>query len=438
MPRSIVHFSCALALVTLFAACEAAERASKSSRTSAAQGEWPQWRGPDRNGISPERGLLDNWKAKKPRLVWTAKGLGSGFASISIADGRIFTMGDRDDEQFVIALDLKGGKEQWRTPIGKGWDKGGYAGPRCTPTVDGDRLYAVGTHGDLVCLDVATGKEHWSKNFKSDFGGKMMSGWGYSESPLIDGDKIICTPGAQDAMMVALDKNTGSELWRCKVGELGPSGKDGAAYSSVVISEAEGVRHYVQLVGRGMIGVRADDGKLLWNYNRVANGVANIPTAIVKDNHVFCSTGYQTGAALLKLSKGDDGLKAEEVYFLPSDKFQNHHGGMILVGDYIYAGHGHNKGFPICLELKTGNIQWGPERGPGTDSAAVAYADGDLYFRYQNGTVALIEATPDQYKLKGSFDIPDVTNPSWPHLVIAGGKLYVREQDALLCYDIKK
>ena len=399
-------------------------------------GEWPQFNGPNRDNISTETGLLADWSTNAPALEWTAPKLGKGFSSVSIQDGRIFTMGDRDDQQCVIALNQADGKELWSTPIGKP-KAVQYPGPRCTPTCDGKLIYALTNGGDLACLEAASGKVQWKVNFEKDFGGKMMSGWGYSESPLVDGNKLVCTPGGKDAMIVALDKTTGEPLWKTTVPDLGANGNDGAAYSSIVISDGAGVKQYVQLVGKGLIGVDAETGKFLWNYNKIANKTANIPTPIVRGDYVFDSTGYGTGAALLKLSKADGGVKADEVYFLKADKLQNHHGGMVLVGDYLYGGSGHNRGEPICVEFLTGKIKWKQGHGPGKDSAAVTYADGKLYFRYQDGVMALIDCTPEKYKELGTFKIPDVSQPSWPHPVIAGGRLYLREQDNLLCYKLK-
>jgi outer membrane protein assembly factor BamB len=394
--------------------------------------DWPQWRGPNRDAVSTETGLMHEWPQGGPKLLWSAKGLGRGFSSVSLAGDRIFTMGDRGNAQYLIALNRSNGKELWAARVGPSSNDGNYPGPRCTPTVDGDLAYALGAKGDLVCVQAATGKERWRKNLARDFGGHMMSGWGYSESPLIDGDKLICTPGGGQATLAALDKRTGKAVWRSRV----PEG-DGAGYSSAVVSEGAGVRHYVQLLGGGIVGVRAADGKFLWRYNRIANRVANIPTPIVHGDHVFCSTGYNAGSALLKLERDGDGVRADEVYYLPARDLQNHHGGMVLVGDYLYAGHGHKAGAPICVELKTGKIAWKERRSPGDGSAGVVYADGDLYFRYQDGTMALIEATPEAFKEKGSFQIPHVDSPSWPHPVVAGGKLYLREQDWLMCYDVK-
>jgi outer membrane protein assembly factor BamB len=403
--------------------------------------DWPQWRGEHRDGISNDSGLLSDWPEGGPSLVWKATGLGRGFSSISIADGRIFTMGDREGGEFVIALNPADGKELWSRRIGEVWEPQGYAGPRCTPTIDGQRLYALGPHGDLVCLETASGKEVWHRNMKADFAGKMHSGWGYSESPLVDGDRLICTPGGTATAIVALDKKTGNEIWRTAIPALGDSGDqggDGAAYSSIVISHGGGVRQYVQLMGRGVVGVASKDGKFLWGYNRVANRTANIPTPLVYGDYVFCSSGYGAGAALLKLQGVDGGVKADEVYFLEGKEFQNHHGGMIMLGDYVYCGHGHNAGAPTCLEWKTGKTVWRHNRGPGTGSAAIAYADGNIYFRFENGIMGLVGATPKEYQEKGQFKIPGVEQPSWSHPVIVGARLYLREQDALLCYDVKK
>jgi outer membrane protein assembly factor BamB len=401
--------------------------------------DWPSWRGPKRDALSPDTGLLKSWKAGGPPLAFKATGLGGGFSSVAVAGGRIYTLGDKDGVQTLVALDARDGRIVWTARVGAPWvDQ--FAGPRGTPTVDGGSVYAVGTEGDLVCVDAATGKERWRKNLVKDFGGQVMSIWKFSESPLVDGDRVIVTPGVNSALMVALDKRTGKEIWRTRgVPDLGPKGKDGAGYSSVVISNAAGTKQYVQLTGRGLVGVRADDGRLLWSYNAVANDVANISTPVIKGDYVFASTGYQTGSVLLKLEReGADGIAAKEVYFLDSKVFQNHHGGFVLVGDHIYGGHGHNKGFPICVEMATGKVVWGGDtRNAGTGSAAVVYADGNLYFRYQNGLMVLIEATPAGYSEKGSFSIPDVSKPSWPHPVVVGGRLYLREQDNLYVYDVK-
>jgi outer membrane protein assembly factor BamB len=403
--------------------------------------DWPQWRGPIRDGKSPDKGLLAQWPKGGPPLEWQASGLGGGFSSVAVASFRVYTMGDLGDAQYVIALDRRDGSILWKTKVGPAW-KDKYLGPRSTPTADDDRVYVLTTEGDLICLDAASGEKQWAKSLPDDFGGRMMLAngsyqWKFSESPLVDGKWVIVTPGAKDAAMVALNKITGTEIWRTALPELGENGSDGAGYSSVVVSKGAGIRQYVQFIGRGVIGVDVGTGRLLWSYNRIANDVANIATPIVHGDYVFASSGYGTGSVLLKLSREGEGVKAEEVYFLSADVMQNHHGGLILHQGYIYTGTGHNKGFPLCVEMKSGEVAWGPERNAGTDSAAIAFADGRLYFRYQNGVMVLVEATPSGYKEQGSFEIPGVEHPSWAHPVIIGGRLYLREQDNLFCYDVR-
>jgi outer membrane protein assembly factor BamB len=408
-----------------------------AAENNATSGEWPQWRGPNRTGLSAETGLNTDWEAHPPKLLWTATGLGEGYASVAVTGGRIYTTGNLQHGQGVTAIDAKNGEVLWSQAITEGVPKHSYTGSRCTPTVDGDKLYVVSSDGIIACLKTTDGAVVWRRNFKNDWNGRMMSGWGFAESPLVDGDRVICTPGGDDATIVALNKNSGEEIWRCAVPKIGARGNEGAGYGSIVVSEAAGIKQYVQMIGRGLISVRADDGKFLWGYNAVANGTANIPTAIVSGDFVFCSTGYGTGAGLLKISKDADAVVAEEIYFLPAKTFENHHGGMVLVGDYIYCGHKHNNGFPTCLEMKTGKVMWGGARGPGSGSASVTYYDGHLVFRYQSGEVALIEATPEAMHLKGVFKADFVQSPSWAHPVVAGGCLYLREQDKLMCYDLK-
>ena len=401
--------------------------------------DWPQWRGPARDGRSAATGLLQEWPDGGPPLAFKASGLGGGFSSVSVAADRIFTMGDLEDGQYVMALSRQDGSHQWKTKVGPTWEDS-YLGPRSTPTTDGDRVYVMSTEGVVYCLGAADGEVKWSRNLPADFGGVMMEirghQWKFSESPLVDGDRLVVTPGANDAVMVALDKMTGEEIWRADLPALGEGGADGAGYSSVVISEGGGVRQYIQLVGRGAIGVAADTGRFLWGYNRVANNVANIPTPLVKGDYVFTSSGYGQGSALLKLAADGEGVRAEEIYFLTGDTMQNHHGGLILHEGHVYTGTGHNKGFPLSVKMDSGEIAWGPIRNEGKDSAAISYADGRIYFRYQNGLMVLVEATSEEYREKGSFMIPEVRNPSWPHPVIAGGRLYLREQDNLFVYDV--
>jgi outer membrane protein assembly factor BamB len=271
----------------------------------------------------------------------------------------------------------------------------------------------------------------------ADFGGRMMTGWKYSESPLVDGQRLVSTPGGPDAALVALNKTTGEVIWKCGIPEIGGRGKDGAGYSSMVVAEVDGIRQYVQILGRGAVGVEATTGRFLWGYNRIANGTANIPTPVVRGNYVFVTTSYRTGSALLKLTRNSDAIDVEEVYFLGTNQFENHHGGVVLVDDHIYGGSGQVNGIPVCLEFATGKIAWKADP-PGRRSAAVLYADGRLYFRYEDGLVALVEATPEEFRVKGTFHTAVKNGASWPHPVIHDGKLYLRDQGTLMCYDVSR
>lgn len=409
-------------------------KGSEGAAVSSGGGLWAHFRGPQGDGKCAETGLLKSWPEEGPPLAWQIEGLGKGFSSVSIVDGKLYTMGDHGEDQFVIAVDLGTRKELWRRRVGE-WLKHSKPGPRCTPTVDGELLYAIGTHGDLVCMETASGQERWRKNFEKDFDGKMMTGWKYSESPLIDGDKVVCTPGGPDAAIVALDKKTGDVIWKASHPPLGERGKDGAGYSSIVIGHGCGIKQYVQTTGRGVISVRADNGKFLWGYNKIANDIANIPMPVIDGDYVFCTTNYKTGCALLRLVADGEGIKAEEQYFLTYEDFENHHGGVVLLDGYIYGGSGNSKGTLVCLEMKTGKIIW-KEDPLGKGSAALLYADGHLYYRYENGLMTLVEATPEGLSVKGKFMLSSVTGKSWPHPVIVDGKLYLRDHDVLMCYDV--
>lgn len=406
------------------------------------QEDWTRFRGPNCDGICKETNLIQKIPSDDPKLLWQINGLGTGYSSVSIVNDKLYTMGDLPDgtkkAQFVIAVDLKSHEQLWATRIGPPHNDG----PRCTPTVDGDRLYVLGTSSDLVCLSTS-GKVLWKKNLEQDFGGKMMSVWHWSESPLVDGEKVVCTPGTNNAVMVALDKMSGDLIWKSKMPNIGKRGKDGAGYTSMIAAEIDGVRQYVTIVGRGAIGVEAATGKFLWGYNRIANSVANIPTPIVRDNHVFVTTSYKTGSALLQLSRDGDKFNVKEVYFLTPRQFENHHGGVVLIGDYLYGGSGQNGGIPVCIEFLTGKIMWSEKDWTravkALGSAAVLYADGQLYFRYEkNAVVALIEANPKRFQVNGLFQAAVSSGPSWAHPVIHDGKLYLRSNDTLMCYNVKR
>jgi outer membrane protein assembly factor BamB len=400
--------------------------------------DWPQWQGPDRNSISKETGLLQEWQSDGPPLAWKIDGLGGGFSTPSIAAGRIFGISYRGNDEVVWALAEKDGKEEWATKIGPTGDIGasglGGEGSRCTPTVDGDLLYALGATGQFVCLKAADGQEVWHKNLKDDFGGHAMAQWNYCESPLIDGDKVICTPGGKEATVVALDKKTGDVIWKTQI----PDG-NGAGYASPIVIEAAGHRQYVHFLEGGPAGIDAATGKLLWRSKKGANRVANCATPIFSDGCVFTASAYGGGGALVKLTKdGDDGVKADLVY--TTKKMENHHGGIILYDGFLYGANGGNGGgYLVCLDFKTGKVQWnereGQRRAP---KGSVALADGRLYYRQEDGPMTLIEPSPKEYIERGRFEQPDRSrSKAWAHPVIANGKLYLIDQDKLFCYDVK-
>lgn len=401
-----------------------------SAQVPAGPGDWPAWRGSDRTGLSKETGLLKQWPKEGPTLLWKINGLGDGYSTPSVANGHLYVMGTRQGgNEHVICLSTTDGKQVWSSPLGK--VAGGYAGPRCTPTVDGDRVYALSSDGKLACLDVKTGDRKWGKDLKADFGGRS-GGWAYAESPLIDGDVLVCTPGGDKATLVTLNKLTGAEIWKANLSSLAARKKrpyTTAGYSSVIVAEVSGVKQYVQFLDGGVVGVSAKDGTLLWNYDKPANGTANCSTPIFHDGCVFAASGYGTGGGLVKLVRSGDKFDAKEEYFVKA--MQNHHGGMILIGEHIYG----TSGTLICLDFKSGKVAWN-ERGVGKGS--VAFADGRLYVRGESGPIALVEATPTGYKELGRFDQPDRSDKNaWPHPVIAGGKLLIRDWDTLLCYDVK-
>lgn len=388
--------------------------------------DWPEWHGPKRDNISTETGLLASWPAGGPTLAWKVNDVGDGFSSVSVVKDVIFTIGDFGDSAFVEALSLNGGKNLWKTKLGKSGGGGGYPGPRATPTVDGDLLYALGQYGDLVCLRAADGSEVWRKNLNQDFGGKMMSGWGNAESPIVDGDKLVCTPGGPKGTVLALNKKTGATVWRCE--EL----TDSAAYASLIAVDIRGVHQFIVLTDAHVAGIEASHGKLLWSAPRQGK-TAVIPMPIYKDNMVFVSSGYGVGCNAFKIGGSGQKFSAEEVY--ANKDMINHHGGVILLGDHLY-GFSDGGGGWTCMDFKTGSVMWKEKKlGKGT----ITCADGHFYLRSEGGqgTIVLIEATPTGWKECGRFDQPGRSGKnSWPHMVISGGKLFVRDQGLLLCYDI--
>lgn len=388
----------------------------------AAENDWPQWRGPERNGISKETGLLKEWPKSGPPLVWSISTLGHGYGTVAIQGDRIFIQGTQGRNSVVFCLSRTDGKTLWTKPLGASLDDDKGGGPRGTPTVEGDRLYALTEAGDLACLKTGDGAIVWARNILKDFGGSNPR-WKLSESPLIDGNNLIVTPGGAGAGIVALDKMSGKTVWTSR--EL----SDRAAYSSCVIANVQGVRAITTLTASAAVGVRAGDGKLLWRYERVANDTANIATPVLQDDKVFYTTAYSTGCALLGLTARNGMLQAREIYF--SREMMNHHGGVVFVDGFVY---GFSNAILTCMEFAAGKVLW-KDRSVGKGS--LTYADGNLYLLSEDNTVGLAEATPQGYREKGRFKIADQGWPSWAYPVVCGGKLYIRNQGVLASYNIR-
>jgi len=379
--------------------------------------DWPQWRGPNRDGISAETGLLDAWPKGGPPLAWQIHGLGEGYSSAAIAAGRLFIQGQQGNEEYVLALDAATGKQLWRTHTGIPFKESHGYGPRGTPTVDGEQVYALAADGMLVCLDAATGRTLWGYNVVDHFHGQVPH-WGISESPLVDGGRIIVTPGGSGAAVVALDKNNGKPLWQ--------SQNDSAAYSSPMIYDVNGARRVVVFTADSAMGLDVANGKLEWRYERVANQIANIATPIVHGGEIFLSSAYGTGCVLLKAGSGD----ASEVYF--SKSMKNHYSTSVLVGDYLY---GFSDSILTAMKFETGDVAW---RNRSVGKGSLIYAERHLYAVGEDGMVGLIEATPAGYHEISRFEISKGGYPLWSQPVIANGRLYLRDQDNLFCYNIKK
>jgi outer membrane protein assembly factor BamB len=388
---------------------------------AAAENDWPQWRGPNRNGLSTETGLMKQWPKGGPAVAWSIKNVGRGYGSVSMFADRIYVQGTQDGKSAIFCLNRANGATVWAKPLGRSVENERGSGPRGTPTIDGDWIYALTEDGQLTCMLASNGTTVWTRNILADFRGPQAE-WLLSESPLVDGKNVIVTPGGKGACIVALDKMTGKTVWT--TGEL----NDPAAYSSCIVADIQGVRTYMTMTGQAGVGVRASDGKLMWRYTKAANDTANVATPVFFEDKVFYTSAYSTGSALLKL-KAENGLvKADEVYF--SREMMNHHGGVLLVNGYLY---GYSNAILTCMEFNTGKVMW---KNRSVGKGCLTYADGMLYILGEENTVGLVEANPAAYVEKGRCQIADQGFPSWAHPVICGGKLYIRNQGLITAYDI--
>ena len=383
-----------------------------------AGGNWPQWRGPNRDGISAETGLLKQWPTDGPPLMWKVAGAGTGYSSLAVANGRIYTLGLKGDREYVIAFDVATGKQAWATAHGGAYRDDRGDGPRGTPTVDGETLYALGGNGDLSSLDAKTGKVIWTMNVLQKYGGSNLQ-WGISESPLVIGEKVLVNAGGPGASVIALNKKDGSLIWK--------SQSDKAGYSSAMPVKINNGTQVVFFTDRRALGLDLATGKLLWEYPRASNDVANVATPVIRGNRIFLSSDYGTGAGLVEIKA--DGTAAE-IYF--TKEMRNHHSSSILIGDYLY---GFSSGILTAMRFDTGEVAW---RDRSVGKGSLVFADGNLYAFSENGVVGLVEATPTGYKEKGRFRIQQGSLPTWTHPIIAGGRLYLRDQDNIYAYDVRE
>lgn len=421
--------------------CCAAVFFAKFADAGAAAADWPQWRGPQRDGISPERGLLQQWPKQGPKLLWQVNGIGDGYSTPAVVGARIYLMSNRGlDNEFVQALSTKDGKPLWTTRVGNVGNPNQdppYPKARSTPTVDGELVYALGSDGDLVCLEAKDGKIRWRKSLRKDFDGQPHD-WAYAESPLVDGDVLVITPGGAQATLVALDKKTGAVIWKSAV-----PGGEAAGYASAMVVEAGGRKQYVQFLSKGLVGVDARTGELLWRYKEVAKGPAQAFTPVVRDDVVYAGALSIGGGAIrlrLQLKPEGAGVAAEQVYFARG--LPNGFGGAVLVGDALYGTRVAGQGL-VAVEFTTGKIKWQAEN---TGTGTVAYADGRIYLHEENGDLVLVEATPEGSRETGRFTPPNppkrkqgggFSEKAMSYPVIANGRLYLRDLETLWAYDIK-
>ncbi|MHC4478371.1 MAG: PQQ-binding-like beta-propeller repeat protein [Planctomycetota bacterium] len=386
--------------------------------------DWPQWRGWKRDGVSSETGLLKKWPEGGPKLLWSVDGLGKGYSTVAVANGLVFTTGLVDKEGILFAFDLEG-HPKWKKSYGPGWT-GSRDGVRTTPTVDGDSVYVMSGYGRVVCFDTKTGGRRWAVDTQSRFGGENIN-WGISESVLIEGQKVICTPGGQDATVVALDKQTGKTIWRSK----GLS--DRSAYCSAILVERGDKRLVVTITDKSIVGIDAGDGTVLWQHpNKLHKGEpreVNPNSPVYHDGCIYVTSRW-IGATMLRLS--EDGTRVKKVR--DDERFDPHHGGFVVVHGFIYGANTKGEKW-MCLEWATGKITY---EHKWLGKGSVTYAEGMLYcYEEKKGTVGLVKASPAGFEVVSSFLVSKGTDEHWAHPVVCGGRLYIRHGDALMAYDVK-
>ena len=399
--------------------------------TAGGAGDWPCFHGPKRDNKSPETGLLKAWPEGGPKRLWTASGIGHGYSAVSVTADRIFTAGMIEKETHVFALDLSG-TIVWRRPNGKSWQAGerqrwamGHAGSRGTPTVDGDTVYHLGEMGRLAAFDARTGDERWHLDLLETFKAPRPK-YGFSESVLIQGNRLFCCPGGTEGYIVALDKRTGRTLW------TNAEIKDPIGYSSPVLCTVDGVEQLISLSAARVFAVRPDNGKLLWDYEFANSRKNNVTDIVVKDGLVHAASPYGKGSVLLRPRRKADGRFAVESVWT-NKLLDNHHGGVILLDGHLY-GAGHQSRGWTCLEFRSGRKLW---QSPGKGS--LTYADRMLYCLDERGTLSLVRPTPEKWDAVSSFKVPSGGKGlHWAHPVISRGRLYVRHSGKLYAYQVGK
>ena len=404
----------------------------RSDNAAAITGYWPQWRGPIRDNVSHEEGLLQVWPEGGPPLEWQVEGIGQGIASVSIADARIYTVGYVQDSEYAFALDQRTGEKIWATRIGEAVQEATLMRwlSQRSPTVDRDRVYFFRADGDLVCLQATDGVELWRKSYLKDFdAGQPL--WGHCDFPLVDGDRLVIAPGSPSVGIAALNKFSGDVIWQTKIPGVARTG-----HAAVVAATFGKVRQYLIYSDRGLFGVNATDGEILWNYDKLQIHYGNSHTPIVREDRIFC-TSFRSGVAALKVITTDAGFHIEELYRQQKLNLDPFHDTLTLVDDHLYGFR--RQGLILCFSASKGELGWGPLRAqPRAGQAALTYADRRLYVRYSDGTMSLVEANPEKYVEKGKFVIPGHERALGSTVpVIGGGRMYLRDNNRLFCYDVR-
>ncbi len=408
---------------------------------SVANADWPQWRGPNRDAHADDQSLLQQWPEGGPEVKWKFSGAGRGYSAVSVADGRLYTLGTQDDGCYTYCLDANTGKEIWKTKFARADADGDYnrrwgGGPRSSPTIDGDQVFVLSDLGIFAAMTKETGAVQWTTDLVKDHGGKVPT-WGYSESPLVDGDRVMITPGKSN-FMIGVNRKTGEKVWTSQGVD------EGAQYVSIMRGSVDGKDFYVTASKAGLVAFDVDSGKKLFDDSATANKTAVIPTPVLSGNELYHTSAYGAGNTLLRLSANGDTINVESVYALKGKSMENHHGGTVLVDGVIYGFTKANGGVWMAQRMSNGETLW-QEKINRNKSGSICYADGRLYcYNDKDGTVYLAAADPDAWRSMGHLTIPAQTKiprgsgAIWAHPVVANQTLFIRDQDLIYAFDIAR